>query len=42
MNLQHERIGELCEQMRFARLGTDWQAVAQKAAATEASFVLGR
>lgn len=38
MNLQHERIGELCANMKFARLGTDWQAVAQKAAETEASF----
>jgi DNA replication protein DnaC len=38
MNLQHERIGELCSNMKFARLGTDWQAVAQKAAETDASF----
>ena len=38
MNLQHERIGELCESMKFARLGTDWQALAQKAAQDEASY----
>jgi DNA replication protein DnaC len=38
MNLQHERIGELCESMKFARLGTDWPALAQKAAQTEASY----
>ena len=38
MNLQHERIAELCEQMTFARLGTDWAAIAQHAAETEASF----
>jgi DNA replication protein DnaC len=38
MNLQHERIGELCESMKFARLGTDWQALAQTAAQNEASY----
>ena len=38
MNLQHERIGELCESMKFARLGTDWPALAQKAAQSEASY----
>jgi len=38
MNLQHDRIVALCEQMKFARLGTDWPALAQHAAQTEASF----
>lgn len=38
MNLQHERIAELCEQMKFAGLATDWPALAQQAADTEASF----
>jgi len=38
MNLQHERIAELCEQMKFAGLATDWPALAQQAADAEASF----
>lgn len=38
MNLQHDRIAELCEQMKFAGLATDWPALAQQAADTEASF----
>lgn len=38
MNLQHDRIAELCEQMKFARLGADWHALAQHAAETDASF----
>ncbi len=38
MNLQHERIQALCEQLKFARLHTDWPALAQDAAREEASF----
>jgi DNA replication protein DnaC len=38
MNLQHDRIAALCEQMKFARVAADWPAIAQQAAATEASF----
>jgi len=38
MNLQHERIARLCEQLKFARLGSEWPALAQEAARDEASF----
>lgn len=38
MNLQHDRIAELCEQMKFARVATEWPAIAQQAAESEASF----
>lgn len=38
MNLQHERIGALCEQLKFARLHSDWPAVAQEAAREQVSF----
>jgi DNA replication protein DnaC len=38
MNLQHERIARLCEQLKFARLGSEWPALAQEAARNEASF----
>ena len=38
MSLQHERIAALCEQLKFARLHTEWPALAQDAARTEASF----
>jgi len=38
MSLQHARIAELCEQLKFARLGCDWPALAQDAARAEASF----
>ncbi len=38
MSLQHERIGELCEQLKFSRLASQWPALAQEAARTEASF----
>lgn len=38
MNLQHERIAALCEQMKFARVASEWPAIAQQAAETEASF----
>ena len=32
MNLQHDRIASLCEQLKFARLQSEWPAVAQDAA----------
>ena len=38
MSLQHDRIAELCEQLKFARLHTEWPALAQDAARAEASF----
>lgn len=38
MILQNDRIGALCEQLKFARLGVDWPALAQEAARKEASF----
>lgn len=38
MSLQHDRIAELCEQLRFARLGSDWPALAQDAARNGTSF----
>jgi DNA replication protein DnaC len=38
MNLQHERIQALCAQMKFARVHTEWPAIAQHAAQEQASF----
>lgn len=38
MSLQLERIAELCEQLKFSRLASQWPALAQDAARTEASF----
>lgn len=38
MSLQQERIAEMCEQLKLARLATDWPALAQDAARDEASF----
>jgi DNA replication protein DnaC len=38
VSLQHERIAALCEQLKFARLHTEWAALAQDAAKAEASF----
>lgn len=38
MNLQHQRITELCEQLKLASLGVQWPALAQDAAREEASF----
>ena len=38
MSLQHDRIAELCEQLKLARLATDWPALAQDAARDGASF----
>lgn len=38
MNLQHQRIAALCEQLKMACLATEWPALAQQAARDEASF----
>jgi hypothetical protein len=38
MNLQHQRIAELCEQLKLAGLGTQWPALAQDAARDEAKL----
>lgn len=38
MNLQHERIGALCAQLKLDSIGRDWSALAQEAARTEASY----
>ena len=38
MNLQNERIARLCEQLKLDRIGSDWSALAQDAARSEASF----
>ena len=38
MNLQHERIAALCEQLKMACLASEWPALAQQAARDEASF----
>ena len=38
MSLQHQRIAELCEQLKMARLGSDWPDLAQDAAREDASF----
>lgn len=38
MNLQHERIGQLCASLKLERIATDWSPLAQQAASTEASF----
>ena len=38
MNLQQQRIAELCDQLKLARLATDWPGLAHDAARNEASF----
>lgn len=38
MNLQHERIADLCRQLKLDRMGTDWSALAQQSAQGELSF----
>jgi len=38
MNLQHDRIASLCEQLKFARLQSEWPAVAQDAAHKQLGF----
>ena len=37
MNLQHERIDGLCAQLKLDRIASDWGALAQHAATTDAS-----
>jgi len=38
MTTQHDRIAEMCEQLKLVRLSTEWPALAQDAAKTDASF----
>lgn len=38
MNLQHERIGELCAELRLGGVAADYAAASEKAVATEASY----
>lgn len=38
MDLQHERITQLCEQLNFARLKSERQVLAQDAASDGTSF----
>lgn len=38
MSLQHARIAELCQHLKLVRLESEWPALAQDAARTEASF----
>lgn len=38
MSLQHDRIAELCQQLKLIRLANDWPGLAQDAARDEASF----
>lgn len=38
MSLQHDRITELCEQLKFVELGSDGPALTQDAARDGASF----
>jgi DNA replication protein DnaC len=38
LNLQHQRIAALCEQLKMASLAAEWPALAQQAARDEASF----
>jgi DNA replication protein DnaC len=38
MNLQHERIGLLCERLKLERIGADWSHLAQSAADGKANF----
>ncbi|HAF90319.1 MAG TPA: transposase [Pseudomonas sp.] len=38
MNLQHDRISELCQGLKLERIGSDWSHLAQRAANGEASF----
>jgi DNA replication protein DnaC len=38
MSLQHERIAELCQQLKLVRMDSEWPALAQDAVRDEASF----
>ncbi len=37
MNLQQERIGAICDQLKLERVATDWSAVAQDVAKDDVS-----
>ena len=39
MNLQHERLSQLCLELRLSGIAVSYAAAAQTAAATEASFI---
>src|SRR5690606_27718577 len=38
MNLQHDKVQALCEQLRLPAIGAQWPALAQHAVANEASY----
>lgn len=38
MNLQHERIADLCRQLKLERVATEWSALAQQSAEGDHSF----
>jgi hypothetical protein len=38
MNFQHERIAELCAELRLGGIAADYATAAQKAAQTEVSY----
>ncbi|MEM5292650.1 ATP-binding protein, partial [Paraburkholderia sabiae] len=38
MNLQYERIASLCKQLKLDRVASDWGALAQHTATTDASL----
>lgn len=38
MSLQQQRIAALCEELKLPVLSTEWSALAQRAADTQASF----
>lgn len=38
MSLQHDRIAELCQQLKLVRMDSEWGALAQHAARSESSF----
>jgi DNA replication protein DnaC len=38
MTIQHDRIAEMCEQLKLARLASEWPALAQDAANRDANF----
>lgn len=38
MNLQHQRIQALCEELKLPAVRTEWPTLAQHAADTQASF----
>ena len=38
MNLQHDKVQALCEQLRLPAIAAQWPALAQHAVANEASY----